>query len=219
VATLAVLVAVSVAGASGDIYRWVDENGQVHYSNAPSRMQSREEPVLVPVPSGAPPASEGLPPEEGGGETGFGGVEGGEEAVMPPPDTAVSDTVAPNGAPVGGVPSDASAPGTAAQAALARMSLESEYRQARGHLTDIDRELDYLAAERTRFAKEGPESVGGLATVDSPDVRSEAEVALEKEREAIVARLDDIRGRYATLRGQVAAQRGGKAPAGWRELP
>jgi len=219
VATLAVLLAVSVAGASGDIYRWVDENGQVHYSNAPSRMQSREEPVLVPVPSGAPAASEGLPAEEGGGEPGLGGVEGGEEAVMPPPDTAVPDTVAPNAAPVGGVSSGAPAPGTAAQAALARFSLEREYRQARGRLTDIDRELADLAAARTRFAAGGPESVGGLAAVDAPAVLSEEEVALEKEREAIVAGLDDIRGRYATLRGQAAAQHGGKAPAGWRELP
>lgn len=210
-AALAVLVVVSVA-AAGDIYRWVDENGEVHYSNAPSRMQSREEPVRVPVPAETPAASEQLAPEDGGGETGAGGGEAAGESVT---DATAPDAVAPNAAAGGG---EAPPLGTAAQTTLQRISLESDYRRARARLKEVDRELAELAAARTRFAVEGPPSVGGEAAVDAPDVRSPEEIALEEERQALVARLDDIRARYTTLRGQVAAQYGGKAPAIWQDL-
>jgi len=218
-ASLAVVVAVPAVGASGDIYRWVDEDGRVHYSNVPSRMQSREEPVVVPLPSETPPPSEEIVPQEGEGEA---PVESEAPVMMPPPDAPVSDTIAPaapDAASTGAVPSAVQPLGTPAQNTLARISMERDYRQARRRLTEIDRELTDLAAARTRFAVEGPEAVGGLPAVDAPDVRSEEELALEKEREALIGRLDDIRGRYASLRSQVAAQHGGKAPAGWRELP
>jgi hypothetical protein len=218
--TLAGLLAVvSAAGANGDIYRWVDENGQVHYSNVPSRMQSREEPVVVPLPSEPSPPSEVVVPQEGEGE----------EAMVPPPDAPVSDVVppdivapdmvAPDAVSPGTAPSDARPVGTPAQNTLARISMERDYRQSRRRLNEIDRELTNLAEARTRFAVEGPASVGGLPTVDAPDVRSEEELVLEKEREALVKHLEGIRGRYNTLRGQVAAQHGGEAPAAWRELP
>jgi hypothetical protein len=138
------------------------------------------------------------------------------------PDAPVYDAVAPvapEAAPTGAVPSAVQPLGTPAQNTLARISMERDYRQARRRLADIDRELADLAAARTRFAVEGPEAVGGIPAVDAPAVRSEEEIAREKEREALIARLDDIRGRYASLRSQVAAQHGGKAPAGWLELP
>jgi hypothetical protein len=216
--TLAGFFAVSVAGANGDIYRWVDEDGQVHYSNAPSRMQSREEPVVVPLPSEPSPPSEAVPPPEGEA------AEAVERAMVPPPDAPVFDAVppdlvAPDAVAPATAPSGAPPIGTPAQTTLARISMERDYRVSRRRLNEIDRELTNLAEARTRFSVEGPESVGGLPTVDAPDVRSEEELVLEKEREALIKHLEDIRGRYNTLRGQVAAQHGGEAPAAWRELP
>jgi hypothetical protein len=127
--------------------------------------------------------------------------------------------VAPGAVVPGTAPSGAPPLGTPAQTTLARISMERDYRQSRRRLNEIDRELVNLGEARTRFAVEGPESVGGLPAVDAPEVRSEEELALEKEREALVRHLEDIRGRYNTLRGQVAAQHGGKAPAAWQELP
>jgi hypothetical protein len=214
-----VLLGASATGAA-DIYRWVDEDGQVHYSNAPSRMESREEPVVVPLPSGAPARPEAIVPEDGG-ETAPGEAEGAAEPATPAGGTAAPGVLppAPGAGATGGAPSNAPALGTPAQTTLARVSLERDYRRARARLGEIDRELADLAAARTRFAVEGPAAVGGLAAVEAPYVRSPEEMALLQEREALSARLDDIRARYAALRSQVAAQHGGKPPAIWQELP
>jgi hypothetical protein len=179
----------ATAARAGDIYRWVDESGREHYSNAPSRVQSSEPAERVPMPA-VPPSAEG----SAGGQ-----AHGG-----------ASDQA--------GGGAEATATATSAEIALGRAALEREHREAKAQLADVDRELGELAAARTRFADAGIEAAGGVRASGAAGVRSEEETALEKEREALVARLDGIESRYAELRAQAAVRHGGKIPAGWQRL-
>jgi hypothetical protein len=183
------------AGAAGatEIYRWVDREGRVHYSNVPSGGGADKVPEL------SAPHEPLVQPAEGAGE---GGVE------------------APGAPAVGEAPAVAHPrpDHSSTEASLARSGLEKAYRAAKTRLAEIERNLEDLAAARTRHATNPPASVGGVRAPGAETARSAEEEALEAERDAARRRLEEIRGQFAELRAKVAAGYGGAVPGWWRDL-
>jgi hypothetical protein len=82
------LSAISVSAATKQVYRWVDAQGETHYSQTPPPGNSAEE-VSVPVASGtpapgpaAPPQQEAQPTPEQAGTTGNQGRQAAERQAI-----------------------------------------------------------------------------------------------------------------------------------------
>jgi hypothetical protein len=181
VACAIVLILVAAAGAPrADVYRWVDEKGVEHFSNAPSDV-------------GGPAGTEALPESAKrltGATTGAGGGKDGGS-----PETAAAADA--GGAAGGSVPGIGNAGDSGSVAnVLARERLEREQRKAKARLVALDHELEMLAAARQAHALLKRESTGGIVNPDA-SVKSDQEKALDDERATLTSRLADIQKQLA----------------------
>jgi len=190
--TLAFL-ALATPGWSGDIYRWTDGAGNVHYSN-----MSAEGDDAAAVARDAPVA----PPEEEASA----GLDGATDDTA---DEAAGGTTAP--ADPGAFSTDAS---------LRRSALERDLGATQRRLHEVDARLAALARARGQHAQ-GSAATGGVATPTAApegiDLRSEEERTLATEREQLAQHADQVRDEAAKLRREVTA-RLGTTPPWWIDL-
>jgi hypothetical protein len=162
--------------AAADFYRWVDSKGVEHFSNVPTDLPADRDVARIPV---EPAAVAG---EEAGAEEG----------------AAAEGAAAEEGAAAGAAGSAAAS--TRAEAALARDSVEKEYRKLTARIDAIDKELKELAAARTRWAKGENPATGDTPATGAPDVLSPEEEELEKERGDLEQQAKDMKKAMAELR-------------------
>jgi hypothetical protein len=169
----------AAGGARGETYHWMDERGQVHYSNVPA---------------------------DGGAAAGAAKLEAGQGTLSGATRRRAgerAEPVEPHGAPASGTtaaPADERpVPSSTADAALGRNALDTEERRVRAQLAAVESELDRLGRMRLAHAEKGHESVGGVTATGAAGARSEEELALEKEREELSRRLEEIVKRRADV--------------------
>jgi len=187
------LLALATPGWAGDIYRWTDGAGNVHFSNTDAEGDdaaavAREAPV-------APPDEEAPASLDG--------------ATDDTADDAGRGTAAP--ADPGAFSTDAS---------LRRNALERDLRATQQRLHEVDARLAALARARGQHAQ-GSAATGGVATPTAApegiDLRSEEERTLATEREQLAQHADQVRDEAAKLRQEVTA-RLGTTPPWWIDL-
>jgi len=184
----AVVALIATTCSATDFYRWVDESGRVHYSNAPSEVPAGKSATRVTMKEGA--MSSGASHRQAGTE-----ADGEAEEKVEAGDDDVETRVPPPS----GVAGQKSRQPTSAQVSLARYDLRRELTDAEAQAADIDRKLGELAEVRMQHANRPHPSVGGLRAVGAADVRSPEEEALEERRKGLTKQIEDIRARLAAL--------------------
>ncbi|MFN8545736.1 MAG: DUF4124 domain-containing protein [Candidatus Binatia bacterium] len=172
------------AGPSDEVYRWVDGQGRVHYSNVPA---PGAEPTGIVADDDAAPPSAAVQGEN----------EGNGIAPSPAPPSSPNQESALD-------PNEAEA--VASRVSVERRQLDRELKQTQRELQDIDTRLDTLARARTAHAK-GTPGTGGVGT-NAAAYQSDEETQLAKRRAELLDRTDKARSQYGKLRAEVTSAAG-----------